>query len=85
MDVIAFWHSDGCIEPMMICLIDGRTFYIDEVLRNAVKCDCFRVDLLVFRYVVRVGTSFWHLYREDARETSGLVHRWYVNDLMYFM
>ena len=76
--MIALWRSGGFIEPLMVCLIDGRTFHIDEVLRNAEKCSFSRDDLVVFRYDVRVEASIWRLYREDVHDSNGLVHRWYV-------
>lgn len=79
VDVVAHWHDDGRIDPMMVCWPDGRTFQVDCVMGNASSClGVSPIDSQTTAYRVRIGGKQTILYLERQGEKARTLAKWFV-------
>lgn len=78
VDVVARWHANGYVEPLIVCWPDGRSFQVETVEGAPQSNSPPGSPRRTLRYTVRVGGRRTHLFLEhDADAKRGSV-RWYV-------
>lgn len=79
VDVIAKWHDDGRIDPLMVCWPDGRTFHVRDVgPGKAGVASVAELDSQTSVYKVRIGAKPVTLYLERHGSNPSSFARWYV-------
>ena len=66
VDVIAFFDTQGKLNPIKIRLSDGSSHMIDKIL-EVKKCPDLILGGIGTRYSVRIGSNNIHLYLQDGR------------------
>lgn len=66
VSILAQIHMDGTIQPLSICLEDGRKFDIDEV-KGVCRAASLKAGGCGMRYSIRIGARETNLFDEEGR------------------
>jgi hypothetical protein len=78
VDVVARWHANGYVEPLIVCWPDGRSFQVESVEGTPQSSSFPGVPGRTLRYTVVVDRHRTHLFLEHGADGSKDSARWYV-------
>lgn len=78
VDVVARWHADGYVEPLIVCWPDGRSFQIESVDGRPQSTTFPNNPGRTLRYTVLVNGVRTQLFLERDADAAKDSARWYV-------